>query len=108
MYDLIRFVIPRIAAEWEDVAYMLKYNIPTVESISEKQCNDPQKCCRELFMDWLTTSNGIAPKTWSTLLQKIRQLTNLIAAVEGIKRELMSIYGTYTVLPLSFCSWLSL
>ena len=94
MFDLKRFVIPKIAADWEDVARLLRYDNSTINSIGNKCCYDPESCCRELFEDWLTTSHGIAPKTWSTLLQKIKQVSDLMSAVEEIKKELMSTYGT--------------
>ena len=94
MYELIRFVIPRIAAEWEDIAFSLRYPVVAVQGISEKQRNDPLKCCRELFMDWLSTSHGIGPKTWSTLLQTIGQVPKLTHATEEIKKNLIIIYGT--------------
>ena len=95
MFELIKFVIPRIAAEWEDVAFCLHYNITTVEGIRQKYRDDPKRCCRELFKDWLSTHNGIAPKTWSTLLREIKEVDGLQSAVEGIQNDLSKSYGMY-------------
>ena len=89
---LIMTVIPRINAVWEDVAYALRYEIHTVESIRSKHKNDPKNCCRELFKDWLTTNNGAAPKTWSTLLDKLKNVGDLVAARETIRKELVEMY----------------
>ena len=35
MHDLNRIVVPKVSAGWEDIAYALQYEIPTVEQISE-------------------------------------------------------------------------
>ena len=87
MWDLIKIVVPKVSAEWEDLAYSLQYSIATVKAI-KKDCSDCQPCCRKLFEDWLSTDHGAAPKTWSTLLQKIKDVDNLVAVVDDIKREL--------------------
>lgn len=87
MGDLIKFVIPRIKAHWEDVAYVaLGYDIQRVEAIKQK--NDVKGCCRELFKDWLTTEHGIKPKTWSTLLSQLREVEELTQATDKIKEEM--------------------
>ena len=87
MWDLIKIVIPKIKFEWEYLAYSMQYKIATVKAI-KKDCSDSQECCKTLFEDWLSTDHGAAPKTWSTLLQKIKDVDNLVAAVDEIKEEL--------------------
>ena len=88
MVDIIEIVIPKIQAEWEYVAYALRYQIPTVKAIKAK-CNDnPKKCCKELFEDWLSTNHGASPKTWSTLLDKLKKVEDLAAARDEIMEEL--------------------
>ena len=42
MADLNTIVVPRIQADWEDVAYALRYKISTVKSIKEKNRDDPK------------------------------------------------------------------
>ena len=74
-------------AEWVDLAYSMDYDIVTVKAI-KRNCNDLEECCKKLFEDWLSTDHGAAPKTWSTLLQKIKDVDSLAAAVDDIKREL--------------------
>ena len=88
MSDLLRMVVPRISPFWEDVAYALHYRISIVESIGTKHNSDPKKCCRELFKDWLTTNNGAAPKTWLTLLDRLKEVEELAPATEVIMKEL--------------------
>ena len=46
--------------------------------------------CRKLFEDWLTTGQGCTPKTWETLLQRIKRVSELSAAVEEIEKELIN------------------
>ena len=85
-------VVPRINAEWEDVAFALHYEIHTVKSIRNKHNNDPIKCCKELFKDWLTSNNGTRPKIWFTLLDKLNKVGDLAAAREVIMKELFEMY----------------
>ena len=88
MGDMNKIVIPKIQAEWEDVAYALCYKIPTVNAIKAK-CNDnPKRCCKELFKDWLSTDHGASPKIWSTLLDKLKEVEDLAAARDEIMEEL--------------------
>ena len=87
MWDLIKIVIPKVSADWEDLAYSMQYKIATVRAI-KKDCSDCQPCCRKLFEDWLSTDNGATPKTWSTLLQRIKDVDSLAATVDKIKKEL--------------------
>ena len=88
MGELNKIVIPKIAAEWEDVGFALLYDISTVNNIKEKHKEDPKKCCRELFIDWLSTSHGVSPKNWSILLEKIKEVESLTRATEQILEEL--------------------
>ena len=88
MADLNIIVIPRIKAEWEDVAFALRYKIVTVNSIKEKHKENPKKCCRELFKDWLSTDHGVSPKTWSTLLNKLKEVEDLATATQEISNEI--------------------
>ena len=88
MGSINKIVIPRIKAEWEDVAYALEYDISEVQGIQAKYNSDPKKCCRELFIDWLSTHHGVGPKTWSTLLEKLKEVGDLAAATDEIEKEL--------------------
>ena len=91
MADLNNIVIPRIKAEWKDVAYALRYKIVTVNAIKQKHNENPKKCCQELFEDWLSTNHGVSPKTWSTLLDKLKEVEELSAATQEIISKLDAI-----------------
>ena len=89
MHDFNTFVVPKVSAQWEDIAYALDYEISTVERISTKHNGNPIKCCKELFKDWLATSNGVKPKIWQTLLDKLKELQELNAVTEEITEKLI-------------------
>ena len=84
---MIKIVIPKIKADWKIFAYSLQFDIPTVKAI-ENDCRDSEQCCRKLFEEWLSTEHGAIPKTWCTLLQKIKEVDSLFAAADNIKTEL--------------------
>ena len=89
MIDVIRKIIPKIAAEWENVAYALHFDIPKVEFIAQKSRDDPMRCCKELFKVWLSTDQGASPKTWATLLNQLKQIHELTATEEHIRQQLL-------------------
>ena len=91
MRDLNKIVVPKVLAEWEDIAYELEYEISGVKNIRNKHKENPKKCCKELFEDWLTTNNGARPKTWKTLLDKLKEIEELHEVTEDIIEELLKI-----------------
>ena len=88
MGDINAVVIPRIQAEWEDVAFALRYKIATVNGIKAKNNDNPKKCCKDLFIDWLSTDHGIGPKTWSTLIETLKKIEDLAAVTREIMNDL--------------------
>ena len=88
MAEINSIVVQRIQAYWEDVAYALHYEIPIVEGIKVKHKEDPKKCCKEFFVDWLSTGHGDGPQTWSMLIEKLKKVEELVAATGDIKNEL--------------------
>ena len=92
MYELIEIVIPKIKAEWETLAYSMRYQPSDVKGF-RGDSQDFQQCCKELFINWITTDHGPKPKTYQTLLNHIKKIENLLAVSESIKKEL--IQGRY-------------
>ena len=74
MKPLVKIVIPQFAMVWEDVAYHLDYDIQTVETIRLKHHGNPVDCCDELFRDWLSTDHGVNPKSWTTLITRLKEI----------------------------------
>ena len=68
-----------------DVAYSLQYDISDVNGFVSSGENG----CRNLFTDWLSTNNGVTPKTWRTLLDRIKDVADLQAVAEKIEEEIM-------------------
>jgi len=48
---------------------------------------NPKKCCQELLKDWLSTDNGVGPKTWEVLLKQLKEVPELTASVEHIMKQ---------------------
>ena len=91
MAEINSTVVQRIQVYWEDVAYALHYEIPIVEGIKAKHKEDPKKCCKAFFIDWLSTDHGDGPQTWSTLIEKLKEIEELAAATNEITNELEKI-----------------
>ena len=87
IWDLLDIVVPLINAKWDHVAYSMKYGIPAVNAF-EKDSLDSKQRCLNLFKDWLSTENGITPKTWRTLLDRIKAVDGLHAAAEDIEKRI--------------------
>jgi len=79
MFDLTKIVVPKIMNEWEYIAEAFRYDLSTIKAIKEKGREDPKKCCREFFKDWLTTNHGarVGPKVWSTLLDTLKEVDEI-------------------------------
>ena len=92
MADLLEWVIPRIMDQWEEFADALHYETPITQSIKQKQHYDPQKCCRELFKDWLVSDRGDKPKEWSTVLKKLKEIGLEEGIIEEIATNVMELH----------------
>ena len=90
MLDLTKIVIPKIMNEWKYIAEALYYDLARIIAIREKNREDPKKCCRELFEDWLMTNNGAkaGPKVWSTLLDALKKVDEIsVDIIEDISAQ---------------------
>ena len=88
MWELTEIVIPNVMAEWEKLAYRMRYKPQEVEAF-KKDSHDLKGCCMKLFSDWLSTGHGPTPKTYQTLLNHVKQIKDLTTASEEIERELI-------------------
>ena len=86
--DLVKVVIPNVAAHWEILAYFLELDISRMEI---KSFNDPEKCCREVFINWLSSKEGISPKTWEVLLKTLSDITELRVVAEQIELQIKKV-----------------
>ena len=106
MYELISIVIPKVKAQWQNLAYAMKYEIGEVNAF-DKDGRDLEGGCKNLFTNWLTTGHGPTPKTYKTLLKYIKKVNELTAAREEIEKELikgndkgLALNNDYFTLPL--------
>ena len=88
---LHEIVVPRIAAGWSIVADYLKYEVENQQAIKIKCQNDPIKCCVELLEDWLSSDRGVSPKSWSRLIETLKEIKGLTATTEMIIQDLKKV-----------------
>ena len=90
MFDLTKFVIPKIINNWEYIAEAFCYDMDTIEAIKERGGGDAKESCQEFFKDWLTTDHGnmVGPKVWSTLFDILNKVDEISAEItEDIAAE---------------------
>ena len=85
---LHEIVVPRIAADWSMVADYLKYELEYKRLIRENCRDNALRCCVELLEDWLTSNRGVTPKSWSKLIEVLREIKSLKATTEKIVQDL--------------------
>ena len=73
MHELTEIVVPNVKANWESLAFCMRYNPREVEAF-RKDSQDLKECCMKLFTNWLETGHGPTPKTYQTLLNHIKKL----------------------------------
>ena len=88
MYELIKIVIPKVKAHWQNLSYAMKYDIGEVD-VFDKDGRDLEGGCKFFFTNWITTGHGPTPKTYDTLLKYIKKVNELTAAHEEIEKELI-------------------
>ena len=86
MHLLNKIVIPRIAADWKDVAYSMGYQYNVVKTIEKESHYQIKECCQNLLAEWLKKHDP----TWETLIKYIKDVDNLVAAAEKIEEDLVS------------------
>ena len=84
-----KIVVPNVSYCWKKVADFLEYSIAKKKEIDERQRGDPTKCCVELLEDWISTDNGVEPKTWSKLLSVLKDIRELTSASSLIEEHLL-------------------
>ena len=88
MSELLKIVIPKVAAHWDTLAYCLNFEVSRVEIIKKQFHDDPEESCKGVFIHWLTSDEGISPKTWGKLLETLKDIKKLTAVTEKIEKEL--------------------
>ena len=98
MKQMVDKVVPRVAAEWKQLAYILEFDISRVNIIKRKERDDPESCCCELLCEWLSTDRGVKPKTWATLLTALKQIKRLTSVSNEIEKDLAAQHTMYVII----------
>ena len=81
-----KHVVPRISADWETVAAYLEYSIAAKNLIKKANRGLPKECCTELLEDWITSDNGVKPKTWEKFIKVLSEISSLAMVTRQIKQ----------------------
>ena len=89
MKILHEVVVPRIAAHWSLVADYLEYELEYKQVIKKQGHDNPMDCCVILLEDWLTSSRGVSPKSWTKLIAVLKEIKFLCGTTEKIFNDLV-------------------
>ena len=66
-------IIKCLAPKWTDLGDLLEFDSSSskLDEIEEKYPNNPEACCRAMFIHWLK-GNGVQPCTWSKLIELLK------------------------------------
>ena len=81
-------VVPRIAAHWSLVADYLEYELEFKQVIRKQGHDNPMDCCVILLEDWLSSSRGVSPKSWTKLIEILKEIVCLKGTTEKIIKDL--------------------
>lgn len=87
---MYKLVIPQVSAHWKKVAAFLEYPVVKKNEIEERYHGDPSKCCEQLMEDWLSSNQGVNPKTWHSLLSVLKDIGELSSAAHYIEQCLIN------------------
>lgn len=92
---LNKVVIPRISPYWNKVLKILHYHLTFQQELRKKCKGNELKYCETLLKDWISTHNGIGPKTYDKLLEmlcKINEVAPFIKSmIDDLKKKGISI-----------------
>ena len=88
MFELNEIVIPKIKAEWKQLANCMRYSTQEIKGF-KKDSQDSGECCENLLDNWISTGHGPKPKTYKTLLKHIKKISNLATASKAVEKELI-------------------
>ena len=82
-------VIERIAAEWEVLAYALRFDEPRIKIINRKVWYQPEEACFEMFTRWLDGEHDLQPPTWHSLIQCLERTDKFEGLAYDLKKVIM-------------------
>ena len=70
------------------MAIYLGYEVEYEQLIKERCHHDPERCCLDLLEDWLSSNRGVSPKSWSRLIEALKEIKSLTATTGKIIEDL--------------------
>ena len=93
MKHINKFVVDKIAPDWKKMADSLEFEIHSIRSIEQSYPKSTSDCCDNLIRNWLSTDQGLKPKTWQTLINALKDIKSLTAATKEIEDDIQRING---------------
>ena len=59
-----RIVVPYVVVHYHELASLLEFDYSTIQRIRRQHQYDSYRCCKAVFEHWLSSNEGISPKTW--------------------------------------------
>ena len=66
-------VVEQVQADWDDLAYALRFQSATVKAI-KKDADDVKERCTDVLSRWLAGEGERGPRTWATLLEALKDM----------------------------------
>ena len=73
------------------MADSLEFDIQTIRAIEQSCMKATLDCCDNLIRNWLSTDQGLKPKTWQTLINALKDIKNLTAVTKEIEDDFQSL-----------------
>ena len=104
--QFITTAVPLIHVQWRVVADYLDYPPIVVQKI-DQEWSESIQCCKELFINWYNSDNGVQPCSWEALIAALRHkrfgnVSNYIEK-ELLKKLGISMYVGNHVLHNCYC-----
>ena len=81
-----KYIVPHVSEQWETLCEHLQYSTAVKNIISRTSEGSHDKCCTALLRDWVTSDNGMKPKTWEKLIEVLSEISSLAMVTKEIKQ----------------------
>ena len=82
-------VIETVAAEWEVLAYTLRFDEPRIKIINREFWRQPEEACIGMFTRWLNGEHDLEPPTWHSLIQCLERAVKFEGLAYELKKVIM-------------------
>ena len=82
---MYKIVIPKVSAHWKKVLANLEFSLHVKDEIEKKHKGNPNECCEDLFERWISSNQGIGPKTYAKLLDVLKEIKEIAGDVDEMR-----------------------